>query len=77
MVDQKEKYWANHSWRWASGESMAESFVSGGLQGAGAKSRTNRKKKKSKRREINQSRGQSLCYKDEKKKEEKNYTPSK
>lgn len=32
VVDQKEKYWANHSWRWASGESMAESFVSGGLQ---------------------------------------------
>lgn len=67
MVDQKEKYWANHSWRWASGESMAESFVSGGLQGAGAKSRTNRKKKKkSKRREINQSRGQSLYYKEKK-----------
>lgn len=33
VVNQKEKYWANHSWRWASGESMDESFVSGGLQG--------------------------------------------
>lgn len=32
VVNQKEKYWANHSWRWASGESMVESFVSGGLQ---------------------------------------------
>lgn len=51
VVDQKEKYWANHSWRWASGESMAESFVSGGLQGGGAKSKTNRKKKKSKKEE--------------------------
>lgn len=73
VVDQKEKYWANHSWRWASGESMVESFVSGGLRGAGAKSRTGRRKK-SKRREINQSRGQSLCYKDEKKREKKRIT---
>lgn len=32
VVNQKEKYWANHSWRcWASGESMVDSFVSGGL----------------------------------------------
>lgn len=65
VVDQKEKYWANHSWRWASGESMAESFVSGGLQGGGAKSKANRRRNKKKikdRREINQSRGQRLCF---------------
>lgn len=33
VVNQKEKYWANHSWRcWASGESMVDSFASGGLR---------------------------------------------
>ena len=32
VVNQKEKYWANHSWRWASGESMEASLVSGGLR---------------------------------------------
>jgi len=41
VVDQKEKYWANHSWRWASAGSMAESFVSGGLQ-AGVRRHNNK-----------------------------------
>lgn len=71
VVDQKEKYWANHSWRWASGESMAESFVSGGLQGAGAKSRANRKKKKIKEKRNKSEQGQEFVLQRKKQKQKK------
>lgn len=57
VVNQKEKYWANHSWRWASGESMAESFVSGGLQEG--KITTNENKVKHRKRQS-QGRSQRL-----------------
>lgn len=48
VVNQKEKYWANHSWRWASAESM-ESLVSGGLQ-VGRQNHHNKNKIKDKKK---------------------------
>lgn len=32
---QKVKYWANHSWRWGSGDPTGDSSVSGGLHRGG------------------------------------------
>lgn len=57
VVNQKEKYWANHSWRWASGESMAESvFVSGGLRAQksppGKKKGEKRENKRQRERQV-------------------------
>lgn len=61
VVNQKEKYWANHSWRWASVESM-ESLFSGGLQVGGQNHHNKNKIKDKKKTSQDRSRRKLIIF---------------